>query len=522
LDLNRPHDLLGWTPIRVSFIDGSPSIDWCNTEGVEFTDPFFDFTVQRCFRHPFRLLFRKQTSIEAAGELVAQHAGLAPSGFVFHTSRCGSTLVMQMLARLRSVLSLSEPGPVDAILRARATVPALAPSDEIEWVRSIIGAMGQPRTAHQRHLVIKLDAWAIFHLDLISAAFPGVPWVFLYRDPVEVLASHSRTRGMHMLPGVLPPELFELDPEAAMAMSHDEYSARVLGSICQAALRAIGTGGGKLVNYDELPAAALDAIPEWFGIERMVDQRALMADAARLDAKNPVMDFDPAHARSLSGASDALRAAAAQWVEPYYDVLETIRRSDPPADRVTIPRALRLPLTFDAEALAADVASLRDDEWTPHFNTRDYDGDWSGIALRSVGGRSGMLYPDPSADATYADTDTLARCPGVQATLAKLRCPVTSVRFLRLAPGARIKPHRDYKLSYAEGEVRLHVPVITEPTVEFRLDGELVVMQPGECWYLDLDQEHSVTHDGRAPRTHLVIDCVVDEWLSALVMAGVA
>jgi mannose-6-phosphate isomerase-like protein (cupin superfamily) len=182
----------------------------------------------------------------------------------------------------------------------------------------------------------------------------------------------------------------------------------------------------------------------------------------------------------------------------------------------------RLPFTFDSRALQADAAGLTADDWVPHFNTAYYEGDWSGAALRAVGGAAGQLYPDPAAQAPYADTPLLARCPGAQGVLAAFPCPLLAVRFLRLGPASAIREHRDYKLGFADGEVRVHVPVTTGPDVEFRLDGEPVDMAEGEAWYLDLNLHHAVVNRGSVPRIHLVLDCVVDEWLGPVLERALA
>ncbi|HEX7277471.1 MAG TPA: aspartyl/asparaginyl beta-hydroxylase domain-containing protein [Acidimicrobiales bacterium] len=176
----------------------------------------------------------------------------------------------------------------------------------------------------------------------------------------------------------------------------------------------------------------------------------------------------------------------------------------------------RLPLRFDASALLADARALPADDWVPHFNTAYYEGDWSGAALRSVGGAARQLYPDPAAVTPYADTPLLARCPAAAGALRTFRCPLLAVRFLRLGPGSRIREHRDYNLGFDDGEVRIHVPLSTGPGVEFLHDGERVDMAEGEAWYLDLNLRHSVVNGGEQPRIHLVIDCIVDEWLRTL------
>ena len=186
---------------------------------------------------------------------------------------------------------------------------------------------------------------------------------------------------------------------------------------------------------------------------------------------------------------------------------------------MSVPTAVQLSVRFDAEALAADAAGLPADTWEPHLNTQQYEGDWSGVPLRIAVGAALALYPDPTSD-RFEDSEHLGRCPSVIDALAQLKCPVQTVRFLRLGPGSRIKEHRDHRLSYADGEVRLHVPVTTGAAVDFRVGDSTVSMAPGEVWYLDLSQCHSVTNFGVHDRIHLVIDCVVNDWLTTQLAAG--
>jgi hypothetical protein len=185
----------------------------------------------------------------------------------------------------------------------------------------------------------------------------------------------------------------------------------------------------------------------------------------------------------------------------------------------TIADRVRLPVRVDVAALRADVDALPGAAWLPHFNTGIYTHDWSGVALRAVGG-SVSLYPDPGANVTFADTDLLSRCPGVRAALAQFACPLQAVRLLRLGPGASIREHRDHRLSFEDGEVRLHVPITTSPDAEFVLAGTAVPMAAGECWYLDLTRPHRAHNRGAAPRVHLVIDAIVTDWLTGLLRSA--
>lgn len=175
--------------------------------------------------------------------------------------------------------------------------------------------------------------------------------------------------------------------------------------------------------------------------------------------------------------------------------------------------SLKLSVKFDPVRLQNDLARMVSEEYVPHFNTRYYEGDWSVVPLRSIGGAANQIYPDPTRTDAFADTPLLARCPYVSEVLSYFQCPLQAVRFLRLAAGSTIKEHRDYRLGFEDGEVRLHVPVVTNPDVEFVLKGERVVMNEGECWYLNLGEPHRVANRGRTDRVHLVIDATLNDWL---------
>ena len=182
-----------------------------------------------------------------------------------------------------------------------------------------------------------------------------------------------------------------------------------------------------------------------------------------------------------------------------------------------MPSARRLPFTFDPAALKSDLGKIAAGEWVPHFNPQYYEGEWSGVALRSTGGHTAQLYADPSKKESYADTPALAKCRHIREALGAFECTLETVRLLKLAPGSRIREHTDFDLGERFGVVRVHVPVLTNPLVEFSLGGESVLMREGESWYLDLSLPHRVDNRGTTDRVHLVVDCVVNDWVRLIV-----
>jgi hypothetical protein len=180
---------------------------------------------------------------------------------------------------------------------------------------------------------------------------------------------------------------------------------------------------------------------------------------------------------------------------------------------------VRLPLDLSADRLREDLARVQSEDWVPHFNRQYYEGDWSAVPLRSLGGEVRKIYPDPTRD-DYADTPILERCPYVAGVLRGFRCPLRAVRFLRLAAGSRIREHTDYNLGFDDGQVRIHVPVATNPQVEFFLNGCQIVMHEGEAWYLNFNLPHRLYNGGSTDRVHLVIDCQANEWIREQLMAA--
>lgn len=290
-------------------------VDWCHTEGIVFREPFFAETVDRCLRHPFRLLFRHRTDLDALCRAVDDQPGLPPAGFVFHLSRCGSTLMAQALAAVRAHAVASEPAPLEGVLRAADDARA------VRWLRGMVGALGQARQDGQRRFFVKFDAWSTLHLAVVREAFPEVPWVFLYRDPVEVLVSHARRPGAHVIPGALGPDRFQLDPGTPRL----EYAARVLARICEAVLAHGDDPLSTFVDYEDLPNFLTDDLPRAWSLPLSVDDLARMAATARRDAKNPVLPFEDDRSSKQASATEGIRTAASRWLGPLYARLAEIR-----------------------------------------------------------------------------------------------------------------------------------------------------------------------------------------------------
>jgi quercetin dioxygenase-like cupin family protein len=178
-------------------------------------------------------------------------------------------------------------------------------------------------------------------------------------------------------------------------------------------------------------------------------------------------------------------------------------------------RSAKIDLAVNILSLRQEVLSLPA-TWAPHFNTYHYEGEWTVLPLRSPGGHEDQIIPDLMGEQFYTDTPLMAVCPAIQDLLSAFQCPVMSVRLLNLKKGAVIKEHRDHDLAFEHGEARLHIPIFTNEQVEFYVQDERIPMLSGECWYINANLPHRVANYGEIDRIHLVVDCVVNDWLTAL------
>ncbi len=175
-------------------------------------------------------------------------------------------------------------------------------------------------------------------------------------------------------------------------------------------------------------------------------------------------------------------------------------------------RFLQLPVLFDADRLAREVAAIPESAWRPH--PQGYPGN-DALTLVTTNG-------DPDSDAragAMGPTPHLLACPYLMQVLDALGATWGRSRLMRLSGAAEVTPHVDTDY-YWRDHMRVHVPIVTQPTVRFLCGGEEVNMAAGECWVFDTWSLHSVHNDATRARLHLVADTVGGRGMTTLMEQG--
>ena len=175
--------------------------------------------------------------------------------------------------------------------------------------------------------MVKFDPSHALQLPLVRRAFPEVPWIFVYREPVEVLVALGGMPGGRLVPGVLDPCLLGLDALEIPQMPPEEYHARVLARICGCALAHHDRRLARVVDHKDLPGWVWTELPALFGLPCDAQEQGAMRARAGFDAKSPQARFVEDSASKRREASARMREASERWLRASHDALTALRRA---------------------------------------------------------------------------------------------------------------------------------------------------------------------------------------------------
>ena len=145
---------------------------------------------------------------------------------------------------------------------------------------------------------------------------------------------------------------------------------------------------------------------------------------------------------------------------------------------------IQLPLLFDVEQLKKEVAKFTQADWKPHHE--GFNGNFS-IPLISVGGKNNNDFKGEMKETSY-----LQSSPYLRQVISSFGEVIGRSRLMGLAPGAEVPLHSDINYHWFR-RVRIHVPIVTEPSVTFYCADKEINMKAGEAWIFDSWKYHRVS-----------------------------
>jgi hypothetical protein len=302
-----------WLPTGIGSDGSQYIVEWAHFGSKPLVDPFFESSLRWARNHPLSQAAACRTPLVNLLEDAALADQPPPDGLVFHMSRCGSTLLAQVLAAIPGSVVLSEPAPFDQAIHIAQSQQDIEPELRVRLVRSMAAALLSDRLGDTRKRFIKLDCWHALAMPLLRAAFPNTPWIFMFRDPLAVMLSHQSMPGSQTVPGMIGVDFGIADP---FSLSRSAFTARALAAVCHHGAEAAHNGGGLYLDYAELPGAILTRALPHFGISADDLPASSLEEVLARDSKAPYMPWDPARLPGPSTADGELVAACMQHLAP--------------------------------------------------------------------------------------------------------------------------------------------------------------------------------------------------------------
>ncbi|MDB5086584.1 MAG: hypothetical protein JWR09_578 [Mucilaginibacter sp.] len=281
--------LKNWIPYKLVNIDGQMQCYWLDTFNKPFSEPFFDETILK-----YRSLRSKNGAIESISDLqlfdewADNLPDVEPAAIIFHISRCGSTLVSQLLSTSNEHIVMPEVRFFDDLLRLPYQYPGFTADATSRLLKKAIKYYGQKKSESEKRLYIKADSWHIFFYEQLRQLYPTVPFVLMYRNPNEVFNSHKKLPGMQSVPGLIEPGVFGFKDGGEAQYNHDEYLAAVLEKYLDKYLQIIKTDSRfLLVNYNEGPMPVMQRIAAFTNTPVSDDALLAMEKRSRYNSKRP-------------------------------------------------------------------------------------------------------------------------------------------------------------------------------------------------------------------------------------------
>jgi len=272
--------------LPVGFSQDHQSILWRDVGDCPFRHSFFTWSLDNWeAEHGKGATYATKLSILEDTHFKVET--VAPKLFIFHMSRCGSTVLSRAIAQGSDIIVMSEVPVINELLGYLCNRDLRIPINDpikLQMLRSLIVALGRRRWDSQQSYVVKFSSWNVMLLESIRAAFSGVPCLFVYRDPAEVIIAHLlKPSGFFGRQGCLVSQaLTGLDHSQLSAMSQLDYTAKCLDDIMSAGHMM----ADYYLNYPNINKALLPRLLRYCDIQCAKEQLATMILAFDQDAKS--------------------------------------------------------------------------------------------------------------------------------------------------------------------------------------------------------------------------------------------
>jgi hypothetical protein len=351
-----------WTPIDVEFDGKDPTVTMCKLNFKEYSKSPHLYAMFRDFESMSKCQGknRKREKMSILLNELKERAGtpegivIPPTGFVFHESRVGSTLVANTLASDAFSMVFSESAPPANTLLHMSSKKVIASGNrdhevQVETFRNIVTLMGNS-PIHKR-MFFKFQSITATKMEIALEAFPNTPFAFVYRNSVQTMMSHMDPRKgstnspcLRSMRGATPTGVKDAMRDGGLVGNDysnapkEAWCAAHLAMLCESALKAYDKYGvthddeghirqrGMLINYESLPGAVGRALLPLFGVYPDKKWLTKMTEESKVysKGKGKTNSFSSDNKDKEDHATDAIELYANSILDKKYVKMATI------------------------------------------------------------------------------------------------------------------------------------------------------------------------------------------------------
>ncbi len=253
---------------------------------------------------------------------------LSPAGFIFHVGRCGSTLLAKVLSSLDRHIVIKEAEPVQQLLGVE--YEEAFRDHRAPFFQSLLNIYGHRRLPVQERFFVKFSSNHVKRLEMIRGLYPGVPWLFLYRNPYEIIPTflegpawfiRNKNTAEGAFDAALPIEVIERMSDLAFAVQVESSTLRIaIQNTCDHCL---------FVDYTQLKPESLPRILRFFGLNVTGEEYDGMVEQFGFYSKSDgeSVPFVPDSAAKRDKVTDEIREAIEEGLSGLYLSLHNSERN---------------------------------------------------------------------------------------------------------------------------------------------------------------------------------------------------
>ena len=240
-------------------------ITWLDFGNMQLRETFFEISAEELLADNTNAL-SMITDFEVLERSDLYSDALSPAGFIFHVGRCGSTLLAKVLSRPDRHIVIKEAEPLQQVLGVE--FEEVFSDNRSRYFQSLLNIYGHRRLPVHERFFVKFSSNHVKRLALIRRLYPSVPWLFLYRNPYEIIPTSLEGPAWFIRNKNTAEGAFEagLLIEAVEQMSDLEFSVQVESSTLRIAIENT-CDHCLFVDYTQLRPENLPKILRFFGLD---------------------------------------------------------------------------------------------------------------------------------------------------------------------------------------------------------------------------------------------------------------